>query len=72
MPEKCHLQTGGPWPNFQIVEAKYKVTDIKGIVLAAFLTRKFKLQRFPLSRSCASTTEPMVTYYTCGLMTLNL
>lgn len=60
MPEKCHLQTGGPWPNFQIVEAKYKVTDIKWIVLAAFLTRKFKLQRFPFSHSRASTPELMV------------
>ena len=60
MPEKCHLQTGGSWLNFQIIEAKYKVADIKGIVLAAFLTRKFKLWRFPFSRSHASTTEPMV------------
>ena len=47
MPEKCHLQTDGPWPNFQIVEAKYKVADIKGIVLAAFLTTSLSCEDFP-------------------------
>lgn len=58
--EKRHPQTGGPWPNFQIVEARYKAADLKGIVMAAFLTCKFKSQRFPFSHSRASIPEPVV------------
>lgn len=53
----------GPWPNFQIVEEKYKVADVKGIVLAAFFICKFQLdqdQSFIFSHSPASIPEPMV------------